>query len=365
MTTASTGNTYDPSTKQIFSVYNWTHGVTGTISTYITRNNNAVFYQTDWSGGATGNVATLPNSQFGASTNINYSITGSISVATSSGGGSSGGTGQNIWVVDQGNNRVEEFSTGGTYESTFGSYGSGGAGHFGSPIPDVVDSNGNVWVADGAGYSQELEEFSPSGSYESEFHMGSVGDAAGIAINSGGQFFISDAYANNIEEFSATGTYMNTIGSTGSTNGKFGSNGPTGIAFDSGGNMWVADNGNNRVEKFVASGTTYVYSNKFAEPNGVVGIAFDSGGNMWMGNYNVDEYSPSGTTYAYKSTFTNGGEFSNANNLAIDSGGNIWVSDWRNNNVVELSATGTPEQTIGSYGSSTGQFNAPYGIAIY
>ena len=118
--------------------------------------------------------------------------------------------------------------------------------------------------------------------------------------------------------------------------------------------MWVADSGNYRVEEFAPSGTTYAYKNQFAEPLGAVGIAFDSGGNIWIADYNVDEYSPSGTTYAYKATFTNGGEFSNANDLAIDSGGNIWLSDFAKNNIVELSATGTHELTIGSYGSSTG-----------
>ena len=81
-TTASSGNTYDPSTKQIFAVYNWTRGVTGTISTYITRNNNTVFYQTDWSGGASSTaVVTSTGNQFGASSNIDYTTsTGSLYV---------------------------------------------------------------------------------------------------------------------------------------------------------------------------------------------------------------------------------------------------------------------------------------------
>jgi len=78
----STGNTYDPSTKQIFAVYSWTGGKAGTISSYVTRNQDNTFYQNDWSGGATTTVATSTNNQFGASTNIDYTTsTGSIYVS--------------------------------------------------------------------------------------------------------------------------------------------------------------------------------------------------------------------------------------------------------------------------------------------
>jgi hypothetical protein len=89
----STGNTYDPSTKQVFAVYNWSpHGVTGTISTYITRNDDQVFYQDDWSGGPSSTaVTTSTNSQFASSSDIDYaSTTGEIYVAGTSGGGGGG-----------------------------------------------------------------------------------------------------------------------------------------------------------------------------------------------------------------------------------------------------------------------------------
>jgi hypothetical protein len=82
-TASSGGSVYDPSTKQISVVYNWTGGKASTISTYITRNNDAAFDQTDWSGGASSTaVATSVNNQFGTSSNIDYSTTtGSIYVS--------------------------------------------------------------------------------------------------------------------------------------------------------------------------------------------------------------------------------------------------------------------------------------------
>ena len=58
---------YDPSTKQISVVYGWTNGTTSTMSTYLTRNQNAAFDQADWSGGATSTVTTSTNNQFASS----------------------------------------------------------------------------------------------------------------------------------------------------------------------------------------------------------------------------------------------------------------------------------------------------------
>jgi hypothetical protein len=82
VTLASSSNTYDPSTKQVSVVYNWTGGKPGTISTFLTRNDDAAFDQSDWSGGATSSVATSVDNQFGTSSNIDYTTTtGSIYVS--------------------------------------------------------------------------------------------------------------------------------------------------------------------------------------------------------------------------------------------------------------------------------------------
>ena len=81
--TSSFTAAYDPSTKKISVVYNWTGGRSSTISTFLTRNDDAAFDQTDWSGGASSTaVATSVNNQFGTSSNIDYSTTtGAIYVA--------------------------------------------------------------------------------------------------------------------------------------------------------------------------------------------------------------------------------------------------------------------------------------------
>lgn len=80
----TSGGSYDPSTKKATVAYGWLGGATSTVSEYLTRNQEQVYSQSDWSGGpATGTGAvTTTNFEFTSSTNINYSSPGSIQVGT-------------------------------------------------------------------------------------------------------------------------------------------------------------------------------------------------------------------------------------------------------------------------------------------
>ena len=79
------GGSYDPSTKQITVAYGWSGSPTYTVSTYLTRNRDNVYDQTDWSGGPGVTVAaTSVGNQFATSSNISYTTTtGSIYVSIS------------------------------------------------------------------------------------------------------------------------------------------------------------------------------------------------------------------------------------------------------------------------------------------
>lgn len=79
----TSGGTYDPSTKLITVVYSWRGGPVNQISMYLTRNQDNIYSQTDWSQGPGAlSSATSVASQFATSSNINYTSTnGSISVS--------------------------------------------------------------------------------------------------------------------------------------------------------------------------------------------------------------------------------------------------------------------------------------------
>lgn len=70
----TSGGSYDPSTKQITAYYSWPLAATRTMVMYLTRNENFVLIQNDWSGGPGQNgPMTSTNSQFATSSNIEYS----------------------------------------------------------------------------------------------------------------------------------------------------------------------------------------------------------------------------------------------------------------------------------------------------
>ncbi len=71
-----------------------------------------------------------------------------------------------VWVVDTGNNRVQEFNSSGQWLRTIGGSGSGN-GQLSGPCGISIDSSGNVWVADSG--NNRIEEFNSSGTYLMQF----------------------------------------------------------------------------------------------------------------------------------------------------------------------------------------------------
>jgi len=74
------GGANDPSTKKISVTYFWPRSAVKTMTTYLTRSRNMIFWQTDWSGGAGQNgPATTTNNRFASSSNVNFTTsTGSL-----------------------------------------------------------------------------------------------------------------------------------------------------------------------------------------------------------------------------------------------------------------------------------------------
>jgi DNA-binding beta-propeller fold protein YncE len=64
----------------------------------------------------------------------------------------------NVYVVDAGNNRVQVFSSAGTYVAQWGAQGSGN-GQINTPLGIAVASSGNVYVSDH--FNNRIEVFGP------------------------------------------------------------------------------------------------------------------------------------------------------------------------------------------------------------
>ncbi len=322
----------------------------------------------------------------------------------------------NVWVVDNGNGRVQGFSPEGEYLSQFGSSGSeegqlsepwglsidsegrffvtdagndrvqvfaGGefvdsvapspsGGQVCAPADNAVDSEGNVWVADTE--NNRIQEFDPEAEFVRQF--GSKGSGAGefneplgVATDSEGHVFVADRGNNRIQKFDSEGKYMSSFGSLGSGNGQLYY--PSAIAIDSEGDPWVADAGNNRVQRFKPNGefvskfgSTGSGNGQFFHPSA---IAIDSGGDVWVadaGNNRVQQFKPNGE---FVSKFGSGGseegQLSEPRGLAIDVQGHVWVADTGNNRVEGFSPGGVYLSQFGATGSEEGQLSEPRGLA--
>jgi DNA-binding beta-propeller fold protein YncE len=78
-------------------------------------------------------------SRFGSPGRGEGQFNGPADVAVSSNGA--------LWVLDRGNDRVEEFNEAGEYVRQFGSAGTG-EGQFDRPAALALDSSGDIWVLD-------------------------------------------------------------------------------------------------------------------------------------------------------------------------------------------------------------------------
>ena len=142
-----------------------------------------------------------------------------------------------------------EFSPVGRVLAIFGSPGSG-RGQLDQPVALAVTPFGDVWVADQG--NNRVEQFSASGRYRTSF---AVPAPAGVALDTRGDVWVSSpAYApgNSVREFSPAGHQLRSFGTT-----QAGYGDPGGIAVGPGGRIYVAQPDNGLVSVFSPAGRFY------------------------------------------------------------------------------------------------------------
>lgn len=117
----------------------------------------------------------------------------------------------NVYVTDTGNNRVEKFTSAGTFIGAFGcalanqtSCGIGsGDGAFSVPTGVAVDSSGSVYVAD---YGNSLiQKFYGNGTYITQWGPPNIGHPEGLAVNQfSGNVYVTDVSNEDVEIFGYT-----------------------------------------------------------------------------------------------------------------------------------------------------------------
>jgi DNA-binding beta-propeller fold protein YncE len=113
----------------------------------------------------------------------------------------------------------------------------------------VDPNNGNVYVVDGG--DDKVEQFGSGGNYLSQFGTGGIGNGqldvpSGVAVDSAGAVDVVDRGNNRVEQFDALGNYVSQF-TTGATPDQH----PFGVAIDpSTQDLYVTDDGHDEVEKF-------------------------------------------------------------------------------------------------------------------
>ncbi len=305
---------------------------------------------------------------------------------------------ENVWALDTGNNRVEKFSSSGSFIGAYGKEGTGTT-EFKEPVGITVNqSTHNVYVADKE--NNRIEELSSSGVFletigwgvsdgKAELEVckasckagisgsgnGQFNSPAGVAVDSHGDLLIADRGNNRIETISEAGSYISQFGSKGSGSGQFSE--PTGVVISEG-SLYVVDKGNDRIEQFSLSGS---YIGQFGSKGSGSGqlekpiciTANPSTGTLYVcdyGNERMEEFSPAGKFLTEWGTWGSKHPQSFPAGAAVGATGKLYIIDpWAN----EVGTWIPPEAgapnlnystQFGSKGTGNGQFTEPADSAI-
>jgi YD repeat-containing protein len=275
-----------------------------------------------------------------------------------------------------------------TFTTDVSSFGSGSGDTGSVDMAVAVGPDGNVWVADNA--NARVDEFSGNGAFVKAFGYGVRNGASelqtcttscragvpgggpgqfswsggdGIAVGSNGDIWVSsipqNGENNRLGEFNEEGKFLGEVdGGEGEASGAGEMDDPTGVTVDAKGDVWVSDYGNARVDEFnekrefvkafgfgvldgagklevctttCKKGLAGKESGELSEP---FGIATRSG-YIWVadiGDSRIDKFTESG---GYIGSFgtegTGNGQFHILTFISIDSRGDIWASDLPSN----------------------------------
>lgn len=257
-----------------------------------------------------------------------------------------------VYVADSDNNRVQVFNATGVYTSTIGTStaGSPGTGNtqFNSPLGVALSTSGNdLYVADSD--NNRLQIFNTAGVYQGTIGSGSgsgntqfEGDVAVGVSPVNGDIYVVDEGNERVQVYNSSGVYQSTLGTTGmagSSNSEFTL--PVGVAISPSGNVYVVDNLNERVQVFNSSNT---YQSSI-EPTGVppsdntpfsapYGAAVSTTGTLYVADSGNDRVQVFNSSNTYQSTVTGGfGGFLFPKDVAVGADGMVYVADTGNNRI--------------------------------
>jgi len=282
----------------------------------------------------------------------------------------------NIYVADQGNNRVQEWAPGATSATTVAGNGTAGTGASQLILPEgvYVDGSGNIYVADGS--NNRVQEWTPGatgGTTVAGQSDGTGGTGAdqlsvptAVYVDRSGNIYVTDYNNSRIQKWApGADSGITVAGQSDGTGGVDASQlyYPYGAVVDGSGNIFVADLLNNRIQEWApgaTSGTTVagtgIAGNSPSQLYYPAGLYVDGSGNIYVAdllNNRIQKWAPgatSGNTVAGSGIAgTGASQLNGPGAVYVDGSGDIYVTDQGNNRVQEFKET-----IVNAYTPTTG-----------
>jgi sugar lactone lactonase YvrE len=271
----------------------------------------------------------------------------------------------NVYFADTFNHTIRRATPGGEVTTIAGtpgvigsSDGTGSAATFNYPNSIVLDSSGDLYVADTMNHT--IRKVTAAGvvttvagspdAFGSDDGTGSAARFSqpyGIARDGAGNLYVADAFNHTIRKVTTAGvvtTLAGTPGVAGSADGAGSAatfNSPVAVAVDGSGNVFVSDQGNQTIRRVASAGAVTT----LAGSPGIAGFADGVG---------------------------SAARFHNPYGIAVDGSGNLYVAEYINNTVRRITPAGVVTTLAGAAGltgsadgiGSTARFNNPAGVAV-
>ena len=289
----------------------------------------------------------------------------------------------NVYIVDNGNNRIRKVATDGTISTVAGTgvggfSGDGGqatAAQLQNPYSIAVDAAGNIFIGDdGNNRIRKVDAQGTISTYAGTGTSGFSGDGgpatlanlrvASMAVDSAGTVYFTDQGNGYVRKITTDGI-ITTIAGNG-TSGYSGDGGqgtaaqlrsPYGVGVDAAGNVYFAEISNHVIRKVTPQGIISTYAGTgvagstgdgdqatLAWLSTPGGMAVDASGNVFFnqfGTNQVRKVAPDGIISTVAGTGTSGysgdggpstsAQLNDTEGLAIDATGNLYLADSSNN----------------------------------
>jgi len=265
-----------------------------------------------------------------------------------------------VYVVDQGNARIQKFASDGRFlakwgapDKSRGGYGGSGntAGKLRAPRGIAVDAAGRVYVVEWGNH--RVQRFTSNGEFVAKWEGrgsedGLLNFPTGVAAAPNGDVYVADQGNARLQAYSAAGRYLRKIARYGCR--------PCDVVVAAAGSIHIVES-RGRFWTFDPDGSVVGWRGK--------GHRVESPDVKQTGWFDADQtYSVTTGTGFWAEPGNRPGEFDGAQGIGVDSHGNVYVADSGNHRIQKFGAQGKLLSVWGAKGGKPGQFNWPYDVAV-